>query len=495
LWVQALRILLQYAQDGIADVEINYDSVRPKGERLKRFGGTASGHESLKEMFAQIGVVLQRERPGDRLRPVDALDIANIIGQNVVVGGVRRTAEIALGSPHDAEFYEAKRGINEGLKPLYRYMSNNSIFFEEKPSREKLHELFEVMKREGEPGFVNAEAARKRRPNFHGLNPCAEILLDSEQVCNLTTVNVMAFVQDGQLDKEALLEAQRLSARIGYRMTLLNLELPSWDAKQKRDHLTGASLTGWQDAMDILGYDRRQQASLLRELRKVARDAADAYADELGQPRSLLVTSLKPEGTLSQVAGGVSSGVHYSHSPYYIRRIRINAHDPLAQVARQLGWRMNPEIGQGFDAAHYGEVNWEDPNLRTVVIDFPIASGAKKTKYDVTAIEQLENYRMFQKYYTEHNTSITVSVRAHEWDAVEEWIWDHWDDVVAVSFLSLDEHTYQLAPYDAIDAETYEALKSAMQPFDAAILERVEQEEMEYDLGSESCEGGACPIR
>ena len=282
---------------------------------------------------------------------------------------VRRTAEIFLADADDWEVILAKYGINgiwdeqhhqkvqqalekvlgyvpsvvkdlelnnPTARPLFhRRMSNNSIAFKEKPSREMLNLIFTIMQAEGEPGFVNLEAAAKRRPNAKGLNPCAEILLDSRGVCNLTTVNITAFVSNGRLDLDGLREAQRLSARAGARMTLLDLELPGWDAVHKRDRLIGTSLTGWYDAMDALGYDNEKEALLLQDLRAVSHEAARSYAHELRIPMPLLSTTVKPEGTLSQVAGGVSSGLHRSHSPYYFRRIRINASDALVQVAKE----------------------------------------------------------------------------------------------------------------------------------------------------------------
>ncbi|MCL8207731.1 MAG: hypothetical protein K6V97_06640 [Actinomycetia bacterium] len=368
-------------------------------------------------------------------------------------------------------------------------MSNNSVIFEQKPTREQLHDLFVTLRGEGEPGFVNAEAARRRRPNWHGLNPCAEVLLDSRGVCNLTTLNVRAFVQPTEggrytLDREGLLEAQRLSARAGVRMTMVDLELPEWDAIQKRDRLTGCSLTGWQDAMDMVGLNRDEQAILLGDLRRVAHEAAYAYADELGIPRPLLVTTIKPEGTLSQVAGGVSSGVHYSHAPAYIRRIRVSATDPVAKTVQALGWSVHPEVGE----------TWE--TVRTIVVDFPVVNrGVRRTKYTVSAIDQLENYKLFQTFYTDHNTSITVSVRDDEWEAVEEWIWQNWDDVVAVSFLSLDHHTYQLAPYEAVAESVIADLQARTQPFDYALLQEFERQETDSDLTDPSCDTGVCPIR
>jgi ribonucleoside-diphosphate reductase alpha chain/ribonucleoside-triphosphate reductase len=266
-------------------------------------------------------------------------------------------------------------------------------------------------------------------------------------------------------------------------MTLVELELYNWAEKQNRDRLLGTSLTGVQDAFAMLGYNDEQQAKLLKKLGKVARQEADRYAYELRVSAPLLVSTVKPEGTISQLMGGVSSGLHMSHSPIYIRRIRINADDPLAKVAMSLNWNVNPEVGS----------DWT--NARTLVIDFPIQSGSTRTKDDVTALEQLDTYFMFQKNYTEHNSSNTITVRPHEWELLEDKIFERWDEFMAVSFLALDGGTYKLAPYEACDEKTYETLKAQMKPFDPALLEKFETVETDYDIGSEGCESGVCPIR
>lgn len=416
----------------------------------------------------------------------------------------------AFSSAEEAQKFATEVGVehyypfpsNESRPLHHRRMSNNSIAFTEKPSREMLNLVFTIMRGEGEPGFINLEQAAKRRlkgmgidnpcddlvgwvATQIGLNPCAEILLDSYGVCNLTTVNVDAFVVDGSLDVEGLMKAQELSARAGLRMTLVQLEIPHWNDVQQRDRLLGTSLTGWKDALAKADF---VEEGLLTELKKTARETADRYAKELRVTSPLLVTTVKPEGTLSQVAGGVSSGLHWSHSPYYIRRIRINAVDPLVNVVRELGWPMNPEVGTPGDT-HQERMN----NAKTYVIDFPIASGAETTKDDVSVQEQFDTYFTFQKAYAEHNSSNTITVKPHEWGDAEQIVWDGWDNFVGVSFLSHDGGTYQLAPYEAISKEQYEAMVETMKPFDHTLLYKYEGDSS-LD-GADSCDAGVCPIR
>lgn len=566
-WVQALdeyfKILTEEEFEDIHTVTMSYNSIRPKGERLKTFGGTASGHEPLQEMFDGIDKVFKNqvdthldpieadENGYGNIRPIHILDIANLIGNNVVIGGVRRTAEIFIFDADDYESMFAKYGINGlwteeqleqhnkvgamleklNIKPEWfddldigkrregldhRRMSNNSIGFVEKPEKEFMDLVFEMMQLEGEPGFVNlGEAARRvlatlgndnpskkeiaEKAYSLGLNPCVEIILHSKNVCNLTTINLVKFVkEDGTLDLDGLTRAQQLSARIGLRMTLATLELPEWDKTQKRDRLLGVSLTGWKDAMGLLNYTQEQEDELKVLLNKVATDESDKYSKNLRVNAPMFVTAVKPEGTLSQVAGGVSSGLHWSHSPHFIRRIRINSTDPLVDVAKELGWTIHAEVGTNNmmteeDLAQPEQID----SASTLVIDFPVHSSAEMTKDDISIDDQFDNYFSFQSLYTDMNTSNTMTVKPGEWEQAQKRVWDGWDNFVGVSFLSHDGGTYTLAPYEAIDEERHNELKESMRPFNAKLLMKYEFGELEEDalLADDECSSGVCPIR
>jgi adenosylcobalamin-dependent ribonucleoside-triphosphate reductase len=495
-WVQALKdyliILTDCFYKNITNIEFEFGNVRPKGERIKGFGGTASGHEALKKMFEKITKVLTGTLSKDypaiingKMRPIHLLDICNIIGENVVSGGVRRTSEIALISADDKECIDAKNGINECPDLYHRFMSNNSIFYTKRPTREQLREQFKLIRAAGEPCFINAETAGKRRKNFCGVNPCGEVLLDDKGLCNLTTINVTAFVKNGELDLDDLLQAQKRSVRAGVRLTLPTLELPDWDRVQKRDRLVGCSLTGWQDMVGMTNMSLSEQKKVLVSLRRVAEDEADRYANYLEIDSPLLVTTVKPEGTISQLPT-VSSGVHFAHSKYFIRRVRITREDALCKTAEKLGWVIKPEVGQTMD------------NATTMVIEFPVKSESKTTKFDVGALEQLEIYKTFQNYYTQHNSSNTISVRNGEWGSCADWVYDNWDTIIGVTFLPLDEKTYDLAPYEAITEEQYLKMKSDMKPFDFEVLCQEERKKDEYvmtEILEKACESGACPLR
>jgi ribonucleoside-diphosphate reductase alpha chain/ribonucleoside-triphosphate reductase len=267
-------------------------------------------------------------------------------------------------------------------------------------------------------------------------------------------------------------------------MTQIDLELPRWDQTQKRDRLVGCSLTGWQDMVNATGMDAKGQERLLKKLKATAKEAVERYAEELQSEMPKLITTVKPEGTLSCLPN-VSSGVHFPHAPYYVRRVRISAHDPLCHVCEELGWPVFPEVGQ-------------DPETcMTKYVEFPLKAPKGRAKADVTAIEQLEVYKMFMENYVEHNTSITVTVKDDEWDAVEKWVYDHWDICVALSFLSHSDAFYEAMPFEEITKDEYEKRKADMKPFVPSLLQKYEKfDGPEGDVGDDpECASGVCPVR
>ena len=496
-WVRALEWFLELHYNpmyrDINHIQINYDNIRPAGEVLKTFGGYASGYQSMYKMFMKIEKVIKKSKGVNgnktKLTPIDGVDMANIVGENVVSGGVRRTAEIILFDQNDKDMVNAKTNLYKlesgkwvvDNDIIHRQMSNNSIIYYSKPTREQLHWQIQTMRYSGEPAWVNAESANKRRPNFNGVNACSEILLDSKGMCNLTEIVPSMFIENGKLNEQKLYRAQALSARLGYRMTLVDFELNEWDYINKRDRLIACSITGWQDAVNELSLSESEQIRILNNLRDIAVNEGNKIADELGLNRPVLSTAIKPSGTISLLPA-VSSGLHFSHSEFYIRRIRINANDPLATAMKEMGFNWKPEVGQSIDDA------------TTIVFEFPMKSPKGKTKYDVSAIEQLEIYKMFMDNYVQHNASITVHVRENEWEAVEEWVWNNWDDIVAVSFLPLDDSFYDLLPYESISEEVYNDMISSLPEFKPSVLSKYEKGE-EFEVIDDQCSTGACPVK
>lgn len=314
-WVEALRIFMDIFSIKLNPLErrynfsqliINYNNVRPRGERLKTFGGTASGYLSLMNMFNKIYQIF-RNKKEDRfkLTTLDCLDIANIIAENVVSGGVRRSSLLNMFDVNDKDVRDAKNKlfiqdengnwiIDSSIS--HRSKSNNSIGFKKKPTLDELKDIFKSIKYSGEPGFLNMEEATNRFEFFKGANPCCEILLPSKGLCNLVTVNINGFVKKGKLDKNELFKAFKLNARAAYRITCLNLELKDWDKVQKEHRLLGCSLTGWQDAISVLNYDMDKQSKLLSELKDIVKNEVKEYSQSLGLMESKLSTACKPEG-------------------------------------------------------------------------------------------------------------------------------------------------------------------------------------------------------
>lgn len=536
-WVDGLaRLLEAFTDNDVARVLINYNSVRPAGEVLKTFGGRASGHDALKNMYQKIADTLNEGISADQfsISTLQAMDIMNLIGEAVVVGGVRRSSEITLFDINDESVLTAKQDLwSDPAKQSKRFrsMSNNSVFFKSKPTKEQLIKIFDLISTNGEPGFINAEASAKRRKWYAGTNPCAEILLADKGVCNLSEVNVRAFVvQDPSgrnvIDIYDLHEAIQMATRIGVRMATLELELPKWNATQARDRLTGVSLTGYVEAMDAVGCDstvsssavpdvtRRLEIdqpsygytysleSFLYDLRLVANREAKVYASELRIAPPLLVTCVKPSGTIAQLPT-VSSGAHASYAPYYIRRVRISSNDPLAKAVHAAKFTIFPEATYCDPAvfAALPELDKLDVLQRaaTWVIEFPVKTSAVKPASAESALVQLSRYFILQREWADHNTSITINFSPDEVEGIVDYIHDNWDDYIGVSFLPRFTTAYPLMPYEEIDEAEYLRRHAQIAHIDGDYITKTlsfyEHPVVIDEALDADCEGGACPIR
>ena len=495
-WCDALTLGMKTWYDG-KDILFDSSQVRPAGARLKTMGGKASGPEPLRSLLA-----FTRERifsrAGRRLRAIDAHDIICKIGECVVAGGVRRTAMISLSDLDDVEMRDAKRGQFYMTDP-HRSVANNSAVYETRPTNaELMDEWVALMKSgSGERGIFNRGSLsvtfpKRRIDHFKkigfigedgvvrgsiGTNPCAEIILQSKQFCNLSEVIARAD------DTEAsLLRKIRLASILGtYQSTLTKFGYISkeWTDHCRTERLLGVSVTGQWDSPVA------RQPETMRKLRDMAIKTNIAYAKRFGIERSLSVTAVKPSGTVSQTFN-CASGIHPRHAPYYIRRVRISATDSLFKMMRDQGVPYYPEVGQSMEEAN------------TFVLEFPIKapdhSADTRFKDDISALEQLEYWKRVKLNFTEHNPSATISVGASEWISVVDWIQKNWDIIGGLSFLPRSDHVYRLAPYEAITKEEYEARMARFPKVDYSKLiayERQDETEMKKEL---ACAGNACEV-
>ena len=467
------------------DVNFDFSLLRPAGARLKIMGGKSSGPKPLMDL---LGFTRERilRRQGRHLRNIDAHDIICKIGECVVSGGVRRSALISLSDLDDQDMRDAKNGqfwLNEGQ----RMLSNNSAVYNVKPTEtEFLKEWIALMESgSGERGIFNRESLYKTLPKRRleksanyigemGTNPCGEIILRSRQFCNLS--EVVARAEDTEED---LMRKIRIATILGtYQSTLTKFGYLSkeWKENCEEERLLGVSVTGQWDSK--LSRDPKMLAKLRLESIRVNK----IYAKRFGISESTCITAVKPSGTVSQTVD-CASGMHPRHAPYYIRRIRISATDSLFKMMKDQGVPYHPEVGQNHDDAN------------TFVLEFPMKAPEDAIcKDDITAIEQLEHWKVVKVNYTEHNPSVTISVGENEWIKVAHWLYQNWDIVGGLSFLPRSNHVYQLAPYEAIDEKTYKELTSKMPDFDFSKIvtyELRDETEVKREL---ACVSGVCDI-
>lgn len=467
------------------DIEFDFSQLRPAGARLMTMGGKSSGPKPLIDL---LGFTRERilKRQGRHLRNIDAHDIICKIGECVVSGGVRRSALISLSDLDDQDMRDAKNGqfwINEGQ----RMLANNSAVYDTKPTEtEFLKEWIALMESgSGERGIFNRGSLYKSLPKRRleksanyigemGTNPCGEIILRSKQFCNLS--EVVARAEDTE---ESLLRKIRIATIIGtYQSTLTKFGYLSkeWKDNCDAERLLGVSVTGQWDSK--ISRDKEMLTKLRLESIRINK----IYAKRFGIDESTCITAVKPSGTVSQTVD-CSSGMHPRHAPYYIRRVRISATDSLFKMMKDQGVPYHPEVGQTYDDAN------------TFVLEFPMKAPMDAIcKDDISAIDQLEHWKVVKVNYTEHNPSVTVSVGENEWIQVAHWLYQNWDIVGGLSFLPRTNHVYQLAPYEAIDEKTYKELTSKMPDFDFSKIITYELRDETEAKRELACVSGVCDI-
>ena len=483
-WAKAYRQLLSLLWAGEVP-KWDVSKVRPAGAKLKTFGGRASGPAPLVDLF-RFTVDKFKGAVGRKLSSIECHDIMCKIGEVVVVGGVRRSAMISLSNLSDDRMRHAKSGQwweNQGQRAL----ANNSVSYTEKPDMETFMRewLALVESKSGERGVFNRQASKKqaakngrRDPNFEfGTNPCSEIILRPYQFCNLTEVVVRA--TDSIEDLERKVRLATILGTIQSTYTHFPYLRKVWQRNTEEERLLGVSLTGIMDNPLMTSANGGLEETL-EHLRGIAVATNAEWAERLGIPVSAAITCVKPSGTVSQLVDS-ASGIHTRHSPYYIRTVRGDNKDPLTQFMKDQGIPNEPCVMK--------------PET-TTVFSFPVKSpeGAV-VRDDVSAMEQLKTWLIYQRHWCEHKPSVTVSVKDDEWMEVGAFVYKHFDEMSGVSFLPYDGGTYQQAPYQECGKSDYEKLKSIMpESIDWSGLSEYEQEDNTSGMQTMACSGDSCEI-
>ena len=481
-WAKSLRQVIALLYSGEIP-QWDTSKVRPAGARLKTFGGRASGPEPLHELFKFV-ITRFKGAAGRKLNTLECHDIMCKVAEVVVVGGVRRSAMISLSDLEDDKMRHAKVGQWWEANPQ-RALANNSAVYATKPDvGQFLNEWTSLYhSHSGERGIFNREAAvntakknGRRDTDFeYGTNPCSEIILRPYQFCNLSEVVVRSTDTKQDLERKV-----RLATILGtYQSTMTHFPYlrKVWQKNTEAERLLGVSLTGILDNK-LMGETSDKTKAMLERLRDVSVDTNLLLSTELNIPVSAAITCIKPSGTVSQLVDS-ASGIHTRHSKYYVRRVRGDKKDPLSTFMTDQG------------------IPSEDCVLRpesTTVFSFPKKSpDGALLREDITAIEHLELWLMYQKHWCEHKPSVTISVEEHEWPEVGSWIWKNFDDVSGVSFLPYDGGTYKQAPYEECTEEEYKELLHKM-PKSIEWNSLIEIDDNVEGAQTLACTAGACEI-
>jgi ribonucleoside-diphosphate reductase alpha chain len=448
-WAKSLRQLIALLYSGEIP-RFDLSKVRPAGARLKTFGGRASGPRPLEDLFKFVTVKF-KGAVGRNLSSIECHDILCKIGEVVVVGGVRRSAMISLSDLTDDKMAHAKAG-NWWDGQGHRALANNSATYRETPSiGQFMREWSSIYEsHSGERGIFNREASQKqaakngRRDASYdfGTNPCSEIILRPYQFCNLSSCIIRSTDTDADLARKV-----RLATILGTfqaSLTYFPYLRKIWQKNTEEEALLGVSMTGILDNTLLNNPDDESLPLRLEKLRDIAISVNAEYSAAIGINQSVAVTAIKPEGTVSQLCS-TASGIHPQHSQYYIRRVRADNKDPLTQFMIQEGFVAEPCVMK--------------PET-TTIFSFPVkvADGAL-LREDLSAVQHLKLWLIFQRHYCEHKPSVTISVKENEWMDVGAWVFKYFDEVTGVSFLPMDGGTYKQAPYQDCTQEEYEQLK------------------------------------
>ena len=477
-WASALRELVSLLYQGLMP-KVDYSRIRPAGARLKVFGGRASGPEPLKRLFDHY-IRIFRSASGRKLTSLECHDLLCFNGEAVVVGGVRRAAELSLSNLTDERMQRAKMGqwwIEDGQRAL----ANNSVCYTEKPDigifmREWIA-LYES--KSGERGIFNRTAAQEmapqRRDNTYefGCNPCSEVVLRPAGLCNLSEIILRP--TDTVDDVSRKVAIATILGTIQSTLTDFRYVRPVWKKNAEEERLLGVSFTGVYDCPTVLNATPEQ----LNTWKGWAIQTNIKWAKKLGIPESVAITCIKPSGTVSQLTGVAGSGLHPSYSKYYLRRVRQDKKDPLneALVASQI-----PHVTDPY-------------NTEALVFAFPVKAPSESVvREKIDAISHLETWKKFAVHWCEHKPSITVYVEESEWMKVGAWCYDNFDILSGVSFLPKadDAHIYQEAPYETITKREYTKLMSSMKKIDWDVVK--EGEDNTTSSQELACTGDACEL-
>ena len=489
-WAKSLRELIHLLYAGQVP-KWDVTRVRPAGAPLKTFGGRASGPDPLVDVFNFV-VRTFKNAAGRKLNTLECHDIVCKIAEVVVVGGVRRSALISLSDLDDSRMREAKSGQWWVTEPQ-RALANNSYVARDKSIdvgvfMEEWKSLY--VSKSGERGVFSRYASRnqaactgRRDPNHDfGTNPCSEIILRSREFCNLTEAVIRA-----DDTAETLLRKVEIAAILGtMQSTLTDFKYISkkWKENCDEERLLGVSLTGITDSVLTNGTNGTgsdsETAELLRSLRQKAVDTNVVWADKFGVSQSMAVTCVKPSGTVSQLVDS-ASGIHARHSQYYIRTVRADKKDPLARMMVDGSFPVEDDVMKPAS---------------TYVFSFPVRAPEHALfREEMSAIAQLELWKLYQDNWCEHKPSITVTVKEHEWLDVGAWVFKNFEKMSGVSFLPFSDHVYKQAPYQDCTREEYEALLAKMpKVIDWSVLSLYEKTDMTVGSQELACSAGACEV-